>query len=162
MVGRRVVIYRMSQLSPFAEFAATRLPERVQEALIEKIRGDLLVGYIYRDSTEIESREKPNNKEEQKENKSKRKRCSTRKVKKVKRESIRLEKQKGMNLDEVFDDSPMAYDVGTKINGKGYKNRWIGYKLHLDVADGGIPISCIITSASLHDSSRQIGYRFYY
>ena len=29
---------------------------------------------------------------------------------------------------------------------------WIGYKLHIDVADGQIPISCILTSASLHDS----------
>ena len=29
---------------------------------------------------------------------------------------------------------------------------WTGYKLHLDVADGGIPVSCLLTSASLHDS----------
>ena len=27
-----------------------------------------------------------------------------------------------------------------------------GYKLHVDTADGGIPISCIMTSASTHDS----------
>ena len=33
---------------------------------------------------------------------------------------------------------------------------WIGYKLHLDVADGQIPISCILTSASLHDSQAAI------
>ena len=29
---------------------------------------------------------------------------------------------------------------------------WVGYKLHIDVADGQIPVSCILTSASLHDS----------
>ena len=29
---------------------------------------------------------------------------------------------------------------------------WIGYKLHLDVIDGDIPISGILTAASLHDS----------
>ena len=28
----------------------------------------------------------------------------------------------------------------------------IGYKLHVDTADGGIPIGCIMTSASTHDS----------
>jgi hypothetical protein len=28
----------------------------------------------------------------------------------------------------------------------------VGYKLHLDVADGGIPISCILTAASVNDS----------
>jgi len=30
--------------------------------------------------------------------------------------------------------------------------QWRGYKLHLDVADGQIPISGILTAASLHDS----------
>ena len=33
---------------------------------------------------------------------------------------------------------------------------WVGYKLHLDVADGQIPISCLLTSASLHDSQAAI------
>jgi hypothetical protein len=50
--------------------------------------------------------------------------------------------------------------VGTKKNSKGYKETWIGYKLHLDVADGQIPISCILTSASLHDSQAAIPLAF--
>ena len=29
---------------------------------------------------------------------------------------------------------------------------WNGYKLHMDTVDGGIPVSAIVTSASLHDS----------
>ena len=29
---------------------------------------------------------------------------------------------------------------------------WHGYKLHIDTADGDIPVSCILSSASLHDS----------
>jgi hypothetical protein len=37
-------------------------------------------------------------------------------------------------------------------NAKGHTTSWIGYKLHLDVADGDIPISGLLTSASLHDS----------
>jgi len=32
----------------------------------------------------------------------------------------------------------------------------VGYKLHIDAADGQIPISCILTSASLHDSQAAI------
>ena len=47
---------------------------------------------------------------------------------------------------------PTACDAGTKKNSQGYKVSWIGYKLHLDVADGGIPISAVLTSASTHDS----------
>ena len=29
---------------------------------------------------------------------------------------------------------------------------WSGYKLHIDVACGQIPVSCVLTSASVHDS----------
>ena len=46
--------------------------------------------------------------------------------------------------------------MGTKKNSKGYRDTWVGYKLHLDVADGQIPISCLLTSASLHDSQAAI------
>ncbi len=49
-------------------------------------------------------------------------------------------------------DLPTCCDVGTKKNSKSYKESWIGYKFHLDVADGGIPISAVLTSASTHDS----------
>ena len=33
---------------------------------------------------------------------------------------------------------------------------WIGYKLHIDTADGEIPISCVLTAASVHDSQLAI------
>ena len=56
-----------------------------------------------------------------------------------------------MTLPEMLDDLPLGCDVGTKRNAKGYKESWIGYKLHLDVADGGMQLSGILTSASVHD-----------
>ena len=40
----------------------------------------------------------------------------------------------------------------SKRNAKGHQESWIGYKLHIDSADGEIPISCVLTSASVHDS----------
>jgi hypothetical protein len=49
-------------------------------------------------------------------------------------------------------DLPTACDVGSKKNSKGYKETWTGYKLHIDVACGQIPVSCVLTSASVHDS----------
>jgi hypothetical protein len=65
----------------------------------------------------------------------------------------RIKKQAaGMSLADMLDDLPKVCDVGTKKNGKGYKVSWTGYKLHIDVADGGIPISAVLTSASTHDS----------
>ena len=44
-------------------------------------------------------------------------------------------------------------DIGTKRNSKGHTVSWIGYKLHIDTGDNGIPLSCLLTSASVHDSS---------
>ena len=61
-----------------------------------------------------------------------------------------------MTLEEILDELPKACNAGTKKNSKGYKESWIGYKLHIDAADGKIPISCILTSASLHDSQAAI------
>ena len=64
----------------------------------------------------------------------------------------RLERQQKMSLEEMLNDLPQVCDSGTKLNSRGYPVYWVGYKLHLDVADGQIPISCILTSASVHDS----------
>jgi hypothetical protein len=38
-------------------------------------------------------------------------------------------------------DLPRHCAVGTKRNAKGHTISWIGYKLHLDIADGDVPIS---------------------
>ena len=51
---------------------------------------------------------------------------------------------------------PRNCDVGVKRNAKGHQESWIGYKLHIDSADGEIPISCVLTSASVHDSQLAI------
>ena len=40
---------------------------------------------------------------------------------------------------------------------QGTPGSWIGYKLHIDTAaDGEIPISCVLTAASVHDSQLAI------
>ncbi len=57
-----------------------------------------------------------------------------------------------MSLQEMLDDLPQLCDSGSKLNSRGYPVSWNGYKLHLDVADGQIPISCILTSASVYDN----------
>ena len=49
-------------------------------------------------------------------------------------------------------DHPRRQLLGGKKNSKGYKDTWTGYKLHIDVACGQIPVSCVLTSASVHDS----------
>jgi len=43
-----------------------------------------------------------------------------------------------------------------QCNAQGYKNSWNGYKLHLDTADCGVPVSVLLTSASVHDSQTAV------
>src|SRR6201984_2847076 len=72
------------------------------------------------------------------------------------KEPRRLERQTSMSLAAMLADLPKHCTVGTKRNAKGHTASGVGYKLHLDVADGDIPISAILTSASLHDSQAAI------
>jgi hypothetical protein len=135
----------------FAEFSKAHLPERVHEALIQKSYRCELVGHISRDSTAIEAREKPVKKSPIKKTPGKRGR--PKQGEEHVKPQTRIEKQAaGLPLADMIADLPTACDVGTKQNSKGHKTSWIGYKLHLDVADGGIPVSGILTSASTHDS----------
>ena len=60
------------------------------------------------------------------------------------------------NLSENINDLPGQCDIGTKLDSKGHKKSWVGYKLHVDCVDGDIPVSAILTSASLHDSQAAI------
>jgi len=61
-----------------------------------------------------------------------------------------------MTLEEMLNDLPVECDFGTKKDTNGKKYTWKGYKFHVDWADGGIPISSILTSASLYDNQTAI------
>lgn len=139
----------------FASFATTKLTERVHQALIEKTQQDRLVGHISRDSTAIAAREKPLRKARPVKS-PKRKRGRPKKGEQKPPQPTRLQRQAGMSLREMVQDLPAACDVGAKKNSTGNLEFWTGYKLHLDVADGQIPISCLLTSASVHDSQAAI------
>jgi len=134
----------------FKEFSESGLTQIVHSRLIKQHMGDRIIGHISRDSTSIDAREKPGRKI--KVLKPKRKRGRPRKGEVRIKKLTRLERQQSMGPKEMLEELPKACDVGTKMNSKGYKKSWVGYKLHIDAADGHIPISCVLTSASLHDS----------
>jgi len=137
----------------FDEFSQRDLAERVHEALIETHQKDRLVGHISRDSTAITGNEKPMPRAKETVPKEKRKRGRPKEGEKApEKEPSRLERQRGMTLEEMVADLPKDCNRGTKKNSRGYKESWNGFKLHVDCADGQIPIACILTSASVHDS----------
>jgi hypothetical protein len=124
--------------------------------MLIKHYGDKLAGHVSRDSSAIEVREKPK-KEKRNASQPKRRRGRPRKDEVIaSKPEKRLDLQLTRNLSENIDDLPVQCNVGTKLDSKGYKKSWIGYKLHLDCVDGDIPVSAILTSASLHDSQVSI------
>lgn len=139
----------------FQEFAESELPTRIHAALIKESYAEQLVGHISRDSTAIEAREKPVAAKRTPKPK-KRKRGRPKKGEERPKAPRRLEYQPTMSLAQMLDDLPKDCTVGCKRNAKGYTQKWTGFKFHMDAADGGIPISCTISSASLHDSQAAI------
>ena len=135
----------------FAEFAASSFPNHVHEALIKRTFKDSIVGHISRDSTAIEARQKPRKVEKPEIVKRKRGRPK-RGAEPVISQPRRLMRQQDQTLSQMLAELPIYCSVGAKRNAKGHTAHWIGYKLHIDTADGDIPISCLLTSASLHDS----------
>ncbi len=154
----------------FALFAEGDLPGRMHEALIRSTLGrdDVIVGHLSRDSTAIEAREKPERKKASDKDEGNGKDGKKRKTAKRKpgrppkgdssegKPDRRLERQLQMSFGEMMADLPRKCGIGTKRNAKGFLTSWKGYKLHIDGADGGIPVSCILTSAFLHDSQAAI------
>ena len=161
----------------FAEFTAWALPARVHEALIRAQLGDQLIGHIARDSTEIEAREKLAPKAAAAAAPTglfaeatvdaaaaatdpvpapPKKRGRPRKGEERPKELTVIERQVDQSAAASLAQLPTACDVGSKNNSKGFKETWTGYKLHIDTADGDIPVTAILTSASLHDSQAAI------
>lgn len=136
----------------FAEFANSKFPQRVHAALIERTQSERLVCHISRDSTAIEAREKVQPKAA--EAKPVRKSRSKKKKTTNPEPMTRLERQSlgTLTVEQMLAELPQGCDVGTKTNSKGRKTSWVGFKLHGDVADGQILISCVLTSASVNDT----------
>ena len=139
----------------FAEFSEGELMMVVHKAMVNNHLGDKIAGHVNRDSTAIEGREKPVRKKSSSAGppKEKRKRGRRRKGEVVEpNPPKRLDLQGNRSLEENLEDLPNQCDVGQKKDSKGHIITWIGYKLHLDTIDGDIPVSAILTSASVHDS----------
>jgi hypothetical protein len=143
----------------FAEFAGTGLPQQLHELVIAATQKTRLIGHIARDSTAIVARERYPETARQKAAKVTRNKRGRKKGPKAgfakaraSERGTRIQRQRHQPLERMLRELPRACDGGTKTNSQGNEQRWRGYKLHLDVADGQIPISAVLTGASVHDS----------
>jgi len=148
----------------FAEFANSQLATFAHEALVRSALSTQLVGHIARDSSAIEARErfvgapKPKVKAKTKKPKNEKKRrkkttCSKETQAQRASRDTRIEKQlKATTVEEMLKGIPTACDLGGKKGNNGQTKWWRGYKLHLDMADGQIPITALLTAAVMgHD-----------
>ena len=117
----------------FEEFAKTGLGERVHLALVERYLKPELVGHISRDATAIEGREKPVKKPTKEKSKSKKRGRPAKGELREAKEEKRQDKQREQSAEEALRELPVYCDRGTKKNSKGFKETWIGYKLHADI-----------------------------
>jgi hypothetical protein len=147
----------------FAEFAASELPQRLHQAVIAATQRERLVGHIARDSTAIVARERfPETAPGQKRQRPQRKKSKAQRPQgkharaKAADRGTRIQQQRHQKLERMLAELPQHCDIGVKRNSQGHENYWRGYKLHLDVGDGQIPISAVLSSASLHDSQAAI------
>jgi hypothetical protein len=151
----------------FAEFAHSELPQQLHAAVIESTQKDRLIGHIARDSTAIPVRERFPETAKQKAAKrreAKRKKQEAAKAKGKKRaphvmakckaadRGTRIQRQRHQKLERMLKELPRQCDIGTKKSSHGHLQYWRGFKIHLDVSDGQIPVSAVLTSASVHDS----------
>jgi len=134
----------------FTAFAKDGLPQVIHAAMVKQHLGDKLVGHLGRDATAIHTREKAVKKEAQSVP------PAEQTPDPVVPEPTRRQRQLAHGLAENLADLPRGCDYGTKQDRKGKKLCWRGYKLPIDVSDGDLPISWIVTAASLHDSQAAI------
>ena len=142
----------------FTEFAGMQLPQLVHAALIRETQSSRLIGHIARDSTAIEARERfPEKPAKAAPSATPKKKPGPQPKGAPRPDPTRLQKQRTMSLEQMLAALPAAEcGIGVKTSSKGHRKYWRGYKLHLDVADGQIPITAMLSSASLHDSQMAI------
>lgn len=138
----------------FDAFARDGRPQQIHEATIKVHYGEKIAGHISRDATAIHAREKAEAKPKSPPKPKRGKRGRRRKddPPAPAPEPKRLQQQLERDLRANLTDLPTVCDWGCKKNSQSKKECWRGYKLHLDTIDGDIPVSAILTSASLHDS----------
>ena len=141
----------------FARFAKMDLLNGVHEDHVKRAFGSEIIFHVSRDATAVPARESGPRRSVKKKKEGPREKPGPRKgVPHKPKVQSRQEKQFDQCWQESVAELPTKCDIGVKKSSKGLIDYWRGYKLHVDVADGGVPVSACTTSASLHDSQAAI------
>lgn len=137
----------------FKEFSELHLAQKAHEKFVAEYLSKKTFFYNATDATKIPLREKAVKVEKVKPKPKKRGRPKKGETREPAKPTI-LQKQKEMKtVEEKLSLVSTDCGVGVKQNSKGYKETWIGGKLHISVVDGDIPVTAFYSSANVHDSS---------
>lgn len=151
-IFKKTIPCEASFSNAFNEFSNSGICDKIHAAMVKKSLQNTLVFHVSRDSTAILSRESAEKMPKPKP-KNKRSRGRPKKGEVVApKDPTRLEAQRNQTLAEMLESLHGQADYGAKFDSHGNLHCWLGYKFHIDVGDGGIPISCCLTPASVHDS----------
>ena len=139
----------------FKLIAESNILEEIHQNLTQETFQDRIILHNNRDSVPIPAREWPTD------NRGNKMKCKKNKNKASKRyykkESVcKKLLREDLPVEEMLKELPNKCNIGRKMNSSGKSFCWRGYKLHLDVAEGWYPLSCILTSASTHDTQAAI------
>ena len=111
----------------FKVFAEEKVPDAVHAMIVKENYTGKLVGHASIDSTAIVGREKACRK-------------NTPKIKLKKKRGRKSKAEKAALAEQELSETSF----------------WCGYKLHLSLGDGGVPLAALLSSASMHDSQAAI------
>ena len=158
---RRILGFRTGRSVPhesafsrvFGVLADTEIPERTHAALVDRFVKDSGIAHAALDASAIPTRKKTRNTRKSVTMKIKRKRGRPKRGETVPPPEVsgvgRMIPMKPSGMKRTL---PKDCSWGGKTNSQGKYEVWKGYKLHVSVVEGGLPVSCLLTAASLHDS----------
>jgi len=137
----------------FKELSDKQIAQKTHERFIAEYLSDTVFFYNATDATKIPLRQKPLKEEKEEKPKSKRGRRKKGETPPPKKLKILEQQQTMTTTKEMLSLVSTHCSIGIKQNSKGYRETWIGGKLHISVVDGDIPITAFYSGASVHDSS---------
>lgn len=141
----------------FAQLVRLNMAERIHGAVVETHLGSELVEHASMDGSAIKGRERalgkaPKVKAPPKKRGRKKKGEKTPVIEAAPVEQPALSRYVRMRPGRMLKALPQGCDWGSKKNSQGKVETWKGFKIHVLSADGEIPLACVLTSASVHDS----------
>ena len=137
----------------FKAMSELEIAQKAHEQFVKEYLSQKTFFYNATDATKIPLREKPVKVEKEKPKPKKPGRPKKGEKRERAKPTILQQQENLQTVEEKLSLVSTECSVGIKQNSKGYREVWIGGKLHISVVDGDIPVTAFYSGANVHDSS---------